>query len=255
MQNIFDSHAHYASEQFDSDRDELLAELPKQGVRMVMEVATNVTSSHKAIELAKRYDYFYCAVGVHPHDAQNAPDDLEEQLEMLAKSSSRVRAIGEMGLDYHYDYSPRPKQQEVFERQLILANKLDLPVIVHDREAHADVLELLKKHKPRGIVHYFSGSAESAKELVKMGFYIGFTGFVTFPNSKKAVAAASAVPLDRLLLETDCPYVAPVPHRGKRSNSAMIEHTARVIAGIKGIDPQELLDTTFENACRVYCIK
>ena len=254
MQNIFDSHAHYNSTQFDDDRNEILAQLPQQGVRMVMNAGTNIESSKQGIALAEKYDYFYCSVGIHPHDAKNAPENLEEQLEGLVKSSSRVRAIGETGLDYHYDFSPRPEQKDVFERQLILANKLDLPVIVHDREAHADVLDMLKKHKPRGIIHCFSGSAESAKELVKMGFYIGFTGVVTYPSAKKTVAAAAAVPLDRLLVETDCPYMSPVPHRGKRSNSAMIEHTARVLAGIKGVDPQELLDATFENACRIYGI-
>ena len=254
MQNIFDSHAHYNAAQFDNDRDELLAGLQGCGVSLVMNAGTSIEGSRQGIVLAEKYDYIYCAVGIHPHDAKNAPSDLEEQLAALVKSSPRVRAVGEMGLDYHYDYSPRQKQQEVFERQLALANKLDLPVIIHDREAHADVLELLKKHSPRGIIHCFSGSAESARELVKMGFYIGFTGFVTYPNSKKMVAAAAAVPLESLLVETDCPYLAPVPHRGKRSDSTMLVNTINVLAGIKGIAPQELADITCENAKQIYGI-
>jgi TatD DNase family protein len=254
MDNIFDSHAHYDSPQFDGDRDSLLAGLPGQGVRGVMTAADSIPSARRAVGLAARYGYIYCSAGIHPHEAGDAPADLEDQLEALAASSPKVRAIGELGLDYHYDFSPRDRQREVFERQLVLANRLSLPVIVHDREAHADVYGLLQKHRPRGVVHCFSGSAESARELVRLGFYIGFTGVVTFPNAKKTVAAAAAVPLDRLLLETDCPYMAPVPLRGKRCDSSMLIHTAAVLAGIKGVATQELLDATFRNACVVYGI-
>ena len=254
MNNIFDSHAHYDDEQFDPDRDALLAALPGMGVRCIMNAASDLDSARRGIALAGRYAQLYCSVGVHPHEAKDAPADLEEQLERLA-ACEKVRAVGEIGLDYHYDFSPRDRQQEVFRRQLQMARELDLPVIVHDREAHRDTVELLREYRPKGIVHCFSGSAEMARELVGLGLYIGFTGVVTFHNARKALAAAAVVPAERLLIETDCPYMAPVPFRGRRCDSSMLEHTARALAAVRGIEVQALVDQTFRNACDVYGIE
>ena len=163
-------------------------------------------------------------------------------------------AIGEIGLDYHYDFSPREKQKEVFAAQLELANKLGLPVIIHDREAHADTLELVKKYRPKGIIHCFSGSAETAREFIKLGMYIGFTGSVTFKNANKLLLAAKEVPDDRILLETDCPYMAPVPFRGQRCDSTLIPATAEKLAEIRGTDTQKLIDMAMENGRRIYGI-
>lgn len=254
MQNIFDSHAHYDDKRFDIDRDAVLAGLPEQGVRGIMNAACNIRSAIAGIELATRYDFVYASAGVHPHDAKDAPLDLPKQLEELVKHP-KVLAIGEIGLDYHYDFSPRDIQISVFELQLKTALELDLPVIVHDREAHADTMRLLKRYKPRGIVHCYSGSAEMARDLLELGLYIGFTGVVTFKNARKTLEAVAAVPVDRLLVETDCPYMAPEPYRGKRCDSSMIAYTASIISNVKGIGTQELLDITRTNACAVYGIK
>jgi TatD DNase family protein len=253
MNNIFDSHAHYDDEQFNPDRDELLTSLPGQGIAYVMNAASDLPSAEASIALAECHPFIWCAVGVHPHAAKDAPDDLEAQLTAMAKHP-KVKAIGEIGLDYHYDFSPREKQLEVFRRQLILANELDLPVIIHDREAHADTMELLHELRPKGVVHCYSGSAEMAKELVKLGLYLGFTGAVTFKNARRAKEAVAVIPLDRLLIETDCPYMAPEPHRGRRCDSSLIPNTAAVMAAIKGIEPQALADIMCENACRLYGI-
>ena len=250
--NIFDSHAHYDAPKFDGDRHALLSALPEQGVRAVMSAADTLESAERAIELSERYPFVFASAGIHPHEAKDAPPDLEQRMEALVKRSPKVRALGEMGLDYHYDFSPREVQQSVFERQLALAKELDMPVIIHDREAHADTFALLKKYRPRGIVHCYTGYAEMARELLKLGFYIGFTGAVTFSNARKILEAAAAVPPDRLLVETDCPYMAPVPHRGKRCDSSMIPLTAAVLAGLHGLSTQALLDQTFQNACDIY---
>lgn len=254
MQNIFDSHAHYDSEEFAPDREALLALLPAQGVRYVMNIGTDLASSREAIATAERFDSIYCAVGVHPHEAADAPSDLEEQLRALSRHP-KVRALGEMGLDYHYDFAPRQQQLEVFERQLLLADELELPVVIHDREAHADTLALLKKHRPRGVMHCCSGSAEMVAELLGLGLYIGFTGAVTFKNARRPLKAMLAVPEDRLLIETDCPYMAPVPCRGQRCDSSMLRYTAEAMAAARGIPLQHLLDSTCENACRVFGIE
>ena len=254
MRNIFDSHAHYDSEQFDSDRDRFLTELPKSGVRYVMTVGDTIESSRRAVSLAERHGYIYAAAGIHPHEAKTTPDDMEAQIREIISNCSKVRAVGEIGLDYHYVFSPREKQRSVFERQLLLAKELDLPVIIHDREAHADTMELLYKYRPRGVVHCYSGSAEMAREIIELGMYIGFTGAVTFPKARRAIEALSVIDINRLLVETDCPYMAPVPLRGKRSDSSMIVHTAAVMAQVKGIDTQNLLDSTCRNACAVFGI-
>jgi len=255
MTNIFDSHAHYDARHFSEDCDELLASLPERGVRFVLSAADTLASAKRAIALTERYDYIYCSAGIHPHNAKDAPANMEAQICEIVKSSPRVRALGEAGLDYHYDFSPRERQIEVFERQLSLASELNLPIIVHDREAHADTLRLLKKYRPKGVVHCYSGSAEMARELIEIGLYIGFTGVVTFPSAKKVAVAAASVPLNRLLVETDCPYMAPVPNRGKRCDSSMLVYTIESLAGIKGIEPQDLADITCQNACELFGIE
>lgn len=251
--NIFDTHAHYDDSRFDEDRDDLLCSLGEKGVSHIVNCGCDLKSSLTTISLAERYSFIYAAVGVHAHEAQEATENDLAEIEKLY-SNNKVVAVGEIGLDYHYDFSPRERQLQVFERQVILANKLDLPVIVHDREAHEDTMNLLKKHRPKGVVHCFSGSAEMAKEIVKLGMYIGIGGAVTFKNAKKPVEVVEYLPLDRLLLETDAPYMAPVPFRGQRCDSAHIAYTAEKIAEIKGIDVQELIDICNENAKRLFKI-
>lgn len=253
MENIFDSHAHYDDERFAQDRDAVLSSLRQSGVRFVVNAASDLASAQAGVGLSQKYDFVYAAVGIHPHEAKNAPVDFAEQITALSKNE-KVVAIGEIGLDYHYDFSPRDVQKNLFEAQLRLARALELPVIIHDREAHADTLALLNQYRPRGIVHCYSGSAEMARSLLEIGLYIGFTGVVTFKNGRRAAEAAAAVPLDRLLIETDCPYMAPEPFRGRRCDSSMLTRTAEALAKIKGVDPQEIINRTCENACVVYGI-
>lgn len=251
---IFDTHAHYDDERFDEDRDTVLNSLAEHGVSLVVDPACDIASCKKTLELSSKYKFLYSAVGVHPHSAESdGIGDWIYEVEGFAKQS-KVVAIGEIGLDYHYDFSPREKQIEVFSEQLALANELNLPVIIHDREAHADTLELVQKYRPKGIIHCYSGSAEMAREFVKLGMYIGFTGSVTFKNANKLLLAAAEVPEDRILLETDCPYMAPVPYRGTRCDSTLIPATAQRLAEIRGTDAQTLIDRARENGCRIYGI-
>ena len=251
--NIFDTHAHYDDLRFEEDRDELLCSLNDKGVSHIVNCGCDLKSSLTTLALAQKHDFIFAAIGVHAHEAEEATESDLEEIERLY-NNKKVVAVGEIGLDYHYDFSPRERQLEVFERQLILANKLDLPVIVHDREAHEDTMNLLKKHRPKGVVHCFSGSAEMAKEIVKLGMHIGIGGALTFKNAKKPVEVVEYLPLDRLLLETDAPYMTPVPFRGQRCDSAHIAYTAEKIAEIKGIEAQELIDICNENAKRLFNI-
>lgn len=253
MNNIFDSHAHYDDERFDEDRETLLPSLKDGGVRAAINAGADMRTSRMGLAYTKQYDFIYCAVGIHPQAADEyAPKDLDELTKMC--EDKKVVAIGEIGLDYHYEDPGREIQKVAFEAQLALARDLDKPVIIHSREATADTQAYIKKYRPKGVVHCFSGSAQTAKELVGMGMYLGFTGVVTFQNAKHVIEAVAVTPLDRLLLETDCPYMAPVPHRGKRCDSRMIEHTAQRIAEIKGIPTQELIDIATENTCRLFGI-
>ncbi len=252
--NIFDTHSHYADSAFDGDRDELLAALPDKGVRFAALAGSSMQDSAENVALAQKYGYIYAAVGVHPESVDETPSDYREKLTELVKSSEKVRAIGEIGLDYHYENYDRDKQILFFRQQLELARELSLPVIVHSRNASEDTLDILKEYRPAGVVHCFSGSAEVAKEVIKLGMYIGFTGVLTFKNAKKALRALEAVPLDRLLLETDCPYMAPEPLRGRRCDSSMICYTAEKAAQIKGVSTQELLDITCRNGMDFYHI-
>ena len=233
--NIFDTHAHYEDEQFDCDRDELLSSFPENGISGVVTCGTDIITSEKSIALAEKYPFIYAAVGFHALNLASLTADWCGDIKKLA-APKKVVAI------------------EVFEKQLVLANELSLPVIVHDREAHEDTLNLLKKHRPRGVMHCFSGSVETAKEIIKLGMYIGLGGAVTFKNAVKPAEVASFVPKDRLLLETDAPYMSPVPYRGKRCTSLLIPYTAEKIAAVRGEAVEELLFETDKNARTLFHI-
>lgn len=248
--NIFDTHAHYDDNAFNEDRDVLLNFLTQKGVYNIVNQATDLRTAQISIEFAEKYDYIYAAVGIHPENLDGLPDNYISVLRELSKHE-KVVAIGEIGLDYYYDI-PKDQQFKVFEEQLILANEIDMPVCVHDREAHGDTLSLLQKHKPKGVVHCFSGSREMAREILKLGMYLGFGGVVTFKNARKSLEVVEETPLERIVLETDAPYLAPVPNRGKRCDSSMIIYTAQKIAEIKNITTEELLRATRENAKRLY---
>lgn len=245
--NIFDSHAHYTDKAFDSDRDNMLGSLEESGICGVVCCGADLKSSADALALAKKYKYIFATCGIHPEDVDDLPENYIESLTVMAKNTKCV-AIGEIGLDYYWRKDNKELQKKSFEEQLQLANKLGLPVIVHDREAHADTLNILKEHRPKGVVHCFSGSAEMAKEILSLDMYIGLGGALTFKNARKALEVAQMLPLNRLLLETDCPYMAPVPMRGKRNNSSYIPFVAEKIAEIKNIDAQTVLDIAAENA-------
>lgn len=254
MKGIFDSHAHYDDEWFDDDRDELISSLPSNGVYAVINAATNLENCKTSIAFADKYEHVYAAVGIHPHDAGKAPEEFIAPLRKFAEHK-KVVAIGEIGLDYHYDFSPRDIQKKVFREQIILANELSLPVMIHDREAHGDMYEILREITPNsGVVHCFSGSVELARKTLNMGMYIGLGGAVTFKNAKTPVEVASFIPLDRLLLETDAPYMSPVPFRGKRCDSSMIDHTAAKIAEVRNISKEEVISAAAENAERLFGI-
>ncbi len=253
MAMIFDSHAHYDDGRFDSDRGELLAAMFDGTVCGVVQCATDPDSCHRAIALSEQYPAVYAALGFHPENLEGlTPQDLEICRQQL--THPKVVAVGEIGLDYYWDSSPRPVQQEWFVRQMAMAKEADLPVIVHDRDAHEDTLKLLKESKPRGVLHAFSGSAEMASEVLKLGMYIGLGGVVTFKNARKTVEVAQMMPLDRLLLETDAPYMSPEPLRGRRNDSTNILYVAQKIADIRGMTADEILDITAENARRLFCI-
>jgi len=250
----FDSHAHLCDAKFDGDREAILAALPAAGVDRVMEVGCDLPSSEAAVRWAETHEGVWAAVGSHPDDADRVDEARLARYRALA-SSPKVRAIGEIGLDYHYEDVPREIQKLAFERQLGLARALGLPVIVHEREAHGDAMELVRRYPDvKGVFHCYSGSAEQAKELVKLGWYIGFTGVVTFKNARRAVETAQAIPLERILIETDCPYMAPEPYRGRRNDSRLVPLVAAKIASLRGLSPEELGRAASENACRLFGI-
>ena len=250
---LFDTHAHYDSRQFDADRDQVLSALPGQGVGLVVNPGCDLDSSRQAIGIAERYPFVYAAVGVHPEDCAGWQDTDVDELRSLA-AHPKVVAIGEIGLDYYWkENPPREFQQRVFRAQLALAWELDLPVIVHDREAHGDCLSIIREFpQVRGVFHCFSGSAEMAKELVGLGWMISFTGALTYKNARKAVEAAQAVPLDRIMIETDSPYMAPAPCRGERCHSGLARHTCQRLAELRGISLEECARITFENGTEFY---
>ncbi len=246
--NIFDVHAHYDDEKFDEDREELLSSLPALGVKGIVNASVDITTAKKAIEFSEKYPFMYAAVGIHPENLEGLEDNYLKVVGDLYENNKKVAAIGEIGLDYYWDI-PKEPQLKVFEDQLKLALELDAPVVIHDREAHADTMRILKKYTPKKVLlHCYSGSAEMLKEVIKFGAFISLGGVVTFKNARVPVEVAGAVPVDRLFLETDCPYLSPVPFRGKRNSSEKIAYTAEKIAEIKGMDTQELIDITTKNA-------
>lgn len=255
MYNIFDTHSHYTDTSFDCDREELLKKLPDMGVKYIMLASTCSEDIKGNAILAEKYDYIYTSAGFHPENIENIPENYIDIVKNAVSENPKTMAIGEIGLDYHYEGFDREKQIEVFERQVSLSKELDIPIIVHSRDATEDTLNILKKYRPSGVVHCFSGSAETAKEIIKLGMYIGFTGVITFKNAKKALRSLEAIPLERIVLETDCPYMSPVPYRGKRCDSSMIAYTAEKASEIKGIPVQELLDITCRNGLKLYRIQ
>ena len=258
MEKIFDSHSHYNNSAFSEDYDTLMQHLKDSGVGYVMNCGSSVEASRKAMGQSQMSDFMCFSAGIHPLDIEPETCDADfDEIEKMA-AEPKCKAIGEIGLDYHYDDAAEPqKQKEAFIRQLDMAVKLDKPVIIHIREAMQDSLEILKMYegKVRGVIHCFSGSAESAKVLVKMGYYIGFTGVVTFKNARKSLEAMKVVPFDRLLIETDCPYMAPEPYRGKRCDSSMLHQVAQKIADELGKTKEEVLSQTYENAARLFEIE
>lgn len=236
---IFDTHAHYDDEAFDEDREEVLKQIQEAGVIGVLNCACSRKSLTTTNDLTLKYDFIYGALGIHPSDAYDYNEEVKDEIIEKVKANNKILAIGEIGLDYYWDENPdRETQKKVFREQMELAKELNLPVVIHDRDAHKDTLDIMKEYPSvKGIVHCFSGSVEFAKECVKLGYYIGITGVVTFKNAKKIIEVVDAIPLDRLLVETDCPYMAPVPNRGKRNKSDYIEYIIEQVAEIKKIDP------------------
>ena len=251
---IFDTHAHYDARQFDADRDELLASMPDRGVGLIVDPGCDLESSRSALELAKRYSFVYAAVGWHPEEWESWTAESLAQIEALARDPRTV-AIGEIGLDYYWDREHKDLQREMLSGQLALAAELDLPVIIHDREAHEDCLEAVRRFpKLRGVFHCYSGSAEMAKLLLRQGWYLGFDGPVTYKNNKKAAEVLAVTPLDRILVETDSPYMAPVPLRGQRNHSGNLPFVIAAVAEIKGVSPEEMERLTWENGRALFGI-
>ena len=260
---LFDSHAHYYDERFeeevDGGADAVLSSVFLGEVKKIVNVGTCNENSQKCIDQAARYGGMYAAVGIHPSDCRFYTD-VERELAILEQTlenreAKKIVALGEIGLDYHYENTDKAKQAAFFEAQLEMAERLDLPVIIHDREAHGDCMDVIRRHRGvRGVFHSFSGSAEMAKELVRLGWYISFSGVVTFKNAAKVKEAAAAVPLDRLMIETDCPYLAPHPHRGEINHSGLICLTCEALAQIHGMEIDEMADITYRNACNFFGI-
>ena len=252
---LFDTHAHLDDRAFDCDREELLAGLAARGTSMVMNPGCSLDSSKNAVALANRYPWIYAAVGSHPDVADEVNETVLERYRLLAAQNPKVKAIGEIGIDYHYEDIPRELQLKAFRMQMELAKELNLPVIVHEREAHEDGMKVVKEFpEVKGVFHCYSGSAEMARQLVDLGWYIGFTGVLTFKNARKAIETAESIPLERIVLETDCPYMAPVPHRGKRNDPGYLCYMAQKLAEIRGVSLEEIQHITTENGKRLYRI-
>ena len=252
---LFDTHAHMDDRAFDADREELLHSLPEQGLKLVMNPGCSLESSRNVSRLTREYDFLYGAVGSHPDAADEVNDAVLAEYRELCKLNSKIRAIGEIGLDYHYEDIPRQIQMQAFRSQMELARELDLPVIVHERDAHEDGMSVVRDFPTvTGVFHCYSGSAEMARQLVDKGWYIGFTGVLTFKNARKAVEVASSIPLERIVLETDCPYMAPEPFRGKRNHPGYLYRMAEKLAEIRGLSVEEIHAVTTENGRRLYRI-
>ena len=250
---LFDTHAHMDDASFDEDRESLLAALPQQGIGLLMNPGCSLASSRNASRLSQQYDYIYAAVGSHPDAADEVNDGVLEEYKTLCKQNPKIKAIGEIGLDYHYEDIPREIQQQAFRSQMALARELGLPVIVHEREAHEDGMKIVEEFPDvTGVFHCYSGSAEMARQLVDKGWYIGFTGVLTFKNARKAVEVAQSIPLERIVLETDCPYMSPEPFRGKRNDPGKLYRMAEKLAEIRGLSVEEIHRITTENGKRLY---
>ena len=251
---IFDTHAHYDDEQFDTDRETLLAGMHDNNVGTIINVGASLNGCRRSVELAEQYDFIYAAIGVHPDEVGALDEEFIQWIRKTAQINSKVVAIGEIGLDYHWDVEPREVQKHWFIRQMELARELDLPISVHSRDAAKDTFDLIAEYGQglSGVIHCYSYSPEMAKEYVKMGYHIGLGGVVTFKNAKKAKETAQVIPIERILLETDCPYMAPTPYRGKRNNSAYIDYVAEEIAALKGMSKEEVIARTEENAVRLF---
>ena len=250
---IFDTHAHLDDRAFDADRKELLSQLPEAGIALVMNPGCSLASSQAAVALTKEYDYLYAAVGSHPDAADEVNEAVLEQYRALCRENPKVKAIGEIGLDYHYEDIPRDIQKRAFRAQMELARELGLPVIVHEREAHEDGMTIAAEFpEVTGVFHCYSGSLEMAKWLIERGWYIGFGGVLTFKNARKAVEVAANIPLDRIVLETDCPYMAPEPFRGRRNDPGKLSRVAEKLAQLRGLTPEEIQDITLQNGRRLY---
>lgn len=248
----FESHAHYDDGRFDKDREEILNLLPSCGIDYVINVGCDMESSRKSIEMAEKYDYVYAAVGVHPHDAENMKEsDLDELRQM--SSHKKVVAIGEIGLDYYYDNSPRDVQRYWFKRQLELVKEVNKPVIIHSREASKETFDIIKESGVRkGVIHCYSGSAQMAKDYINMGFYIGIGGVITFSNAKKLVEVAETIQLEQILIETDSPYLSPIPNRGKRNDSRNLQFVVEKLAKIKDLTPEKVANITKLNTKQLF---
>lgn len=254
---LFDSHAHLDASQFDEDRELVIKRAQSNGVSYILNPGADFESSVRAVKIAEDYDFIYAGVGIHPHDAETVDHAMLDLIEQMARKD-RVKAIGEIGLDYYRDLSPRSVQKEIFIEQIRIAKKLDLPIIIHDRDANADVLQILKDEKAFStgvLMHCYSGSHELADQYVKLGAMISMAGPVTFKNARKPVEVVETVPLDRLLIETDSPYLSPEPMRGKRNEPMFVKHTCQRIASIKNINYETVAETTLQNAKQFFRIK
>ncbi len=252
---IFDTHAHLLDEQFDADREQLLVSLPEAGIAHVMEACCDEAGIDRVVALVRRVPYFYGSAGVHPHSADEWKPETADHIR-AALQNERMAAIGEIGLDYHYDFSPRETQRDCFDAQLALAAELHAPVIIHDREAHGDCMDLLRRYRGRlsGVMHCFSASYEIAKECIDLGLFIAFGGALTFKNAVNQWAIASKLPLDRLLIETDCPYMTPVPFRGKRNDPSLIVYTLDKLCALRNADREALAAILYENSFKAFGI-
>lgn len=252
---LFDTHAHMDDRAFDSDRPSLLASLPEQGIQLLMNPGCSLASSQAASQLSRDYPYIYAAVGSHPDAADEVCDEVLASYQRLVAANPKIKAIGEIGLDYHYEDIPRELQHRAFQAQMALARDLGLPVIVHDREAHEDALSILREFPTvTGVFHCYSGSLEMARELISRGWYVGFTGVLTFRNARRCLEVAGALPIDRIVLETDSPYMSPEPFRGKRNHPGMLYRMAEALAALRGISPQEAAQITLDNGRKLYNI-
>jgi len=251
---LFDTHAHYCDKRFNDDRDEILESMPDAGISLILNSGSSIRSSKFSLELADKYPYVFASAGVHPHDSKSMTDDTIKDLEILLSHPKAV-AVGEIGLDYHYDFSPRDVQKKRFREQLDLARRLGLPVIVHERESLMDTLDIIREYKDlTGVLHCFSGSWETAKIVLDLGWYLSFTGVVTFKNARRALEIIKNMQFDKLMLETDCPYLTPEPKRGRRNSSLYLPYIAEKVAEVRNMAVDEVAQLTTENGKRFFGI-